>query len=98
MRISDGSSDVCSSDLLLALAVVQAVPGRQPLAAYLLGLLAELSAAFVLAGSQRVRIELAAGQLAIQQFVPLAARCAQRLVEITQIGRASCRVRGCQYV
>src|SRR5690606_9866082 len=58
---------------LLALAIVQGIPGGQPLALNLAGLLAELLAAFIGAGHERPGVKLAISQLALEQVVTLGA-------------------------
>src|SRR3546814_2975512 len=83
MRISDWSSDVCSSDL--------AVVGQQQQAR---GVLVEPADG----GDRRLPPTPALRQQRIdQRSLFLVRACyADRLVQ--QIGRASCRERGCQYV
>src|SRR3546814_9070509 len=89
MRISDWSSDVCSSDLLVAqhlLAdrrLVESAERGADLLLAALELLAELL--------EHVRLDLVELLLALllhQRALTLA----------VEIGRASCRERGCQYV
>src|SRR3546814_4673838 len=85
MRISDWSSDVCSSDLALLDSPERALPVPQPLQ---LGLHA---------GADRIVGNVDRAEPRGDPFV-------QRIVveaeqgDVTEIGRASCRERVCQYV
>src|SRR3546814_19188672 len=98
MRISDWSSDVCSSDLIGADRVHHrarrlALEELEPFGLRLADIpVAEL-------GSQRLsnRLQIFAGIIA---FGNLADVLAQRLAvtQMGEIGRASCRERVCQYV
>src|SRR3546814_17562904 len=83
MRISDWSSDVCSSDLATA---GRTAAGRQA-PPYPLG-----RAAAPRAAARRLRETGASYRPAAVDIVDLAGRIGR------QIGRASCRERGCQYV
>src|SRR3546814_3218432 len=88
MRISDWSSDVCSSDLLIT------SPGnRQEAERYLQAVNSRL---------EYYREWLGSPQGSIRQvvYLPLAPVMAEGIgnVQFIEIGRASCRERGCQYV
>src|SRR3546814_8021813 len=87
MRISDWSSDVCSSDLGVALLTsdgeLEPVDTREP----------------ALAACIRQQRQLAKGHIAVEQFhIELLAVPAHRLqgALANKIGRASCRERVCQ--
>src|SRR3546814_11862798 len=130
MRISDWSSDVCSSDLLYVVVTAVSIPGAAVLtlaAGALLGLvtgtvlvsfastlgatLAFLSARFVLRDSLEARYgerlqNINAGvkrdggfYLFTLRVVPVFPFFVINLLSgLTEIGRASCRERVCQYV
>src|SRR3546814_5285233 len=98
MRISDWSSDVCSSDLSPALVTDQVLhdPAAQALPQF------DFARASILSEARHIaRGDIAAG------FNPLSTRLAPAYaaaqsrfdwIGTTQIGRASCRERVCQYV
>src|SRR3546814_5489328 len=96
MRISDWSSDVCSSDLLRDLnkPVIAAVSGMAVGGGFELALSADL----ILAAEHATFAlpEIRAGTLADAATVKLPKRMPYH-VAMDQIGRASCRERGCQY-
>src|SRR3546814_12975098 len=105
MRISDWSSDVCSSDLLQHVDVVLPVAAMEAdlhrLEAALQeaprGLRHRLGIAQSAGGSVGAHLVVEpAKQPVAGQFGDLAGEIPQRQVE--QIGRASCRERVCQYV
>src|SRR3546814_10433854 len=82
MRISDWSSDVCSSDLLPGSTVnVLSIDGG-----------------IVLDGYVGTATESADAQLLATRFVAEGETVINRLRVTEQIGRASCRERVCQYV
>src|SRR3546814_4637188 len=97
MRISDWSSDVCSSDLLLAVAAAAA--GVIPEAASSIADLQKQTIAAIekalptLSGDQLV-VLLKLEHASAQPRVTLV----QKIEQQQQIGRASCRERVCQYV
>src|SRR5690606_12054503 len=68
---------------LLALTIVQGIPGRQPLALNLAGLLAELLAALIGTGHKRPGVKLAIGQLAFEQIMTLDAGLAHGFAQLT---------------
>src|SRR3546814_2334846 len=83
MRISDWSSDVCSSDLLLAREVyerVVAIKGRNQVA--------------LITGEEKILPEGARYFLCTAESMPTD----REVAFVAQIGRASCRERVCQYV
>src|SRR3546814_5013063 len=82
MRISDWSSDVCSSDLLMSLADVTAVQFVSPVFVALLS---------PLMLSERTPVVAWVSTLVAMTGVMIVLRP-------NQIGRASCRERVCQYV
>src|SRR3546814_3055360 len=103
MRISDWSSDVCSSDLRQRLAAMPMVEVPDEVVAWLVkhftrnireleGALNKLLAYAALTG---VRVDLALAEDRLAENV----RCARPRITIdeTQNGRASCRERVCQY-
>src|SRR3546814_989504 len=102
MRISDWSSDVCSSDLiLLGLGAMEEGGWRSPLAATLvaigallglLGIMWARSAKFPLIDVALLRLP-AVNRVAIVQLLSGFGTFAT-----FEIGRASCRERVCQYV
>src|SRR3546814_5692200 len=81
MRISDWSSDVCSSDLPLGMHGLGNAPGQRTV-------VGDAHDQATLAGHQRLRMRHES--LGKQQF--------HSFVGATEIGRASCRERVCQYV
>src|SRR3546814_20526036 len=89
MRISDWSSDVCSSDLHIEETTMPATSSDQPL--YRIDECSDLMVDACVCGDQGDLIFLSvwARDTAIQQFIG-------RLT--LEIGRASCRERVCQYV
>src|SRR3546814_14237098 len=104
MRISDWSSDVCSSDL--ATQLLGTCRGRR-------GLTIKGSfSTFQLVGKQPLfpgptlgallrigcRVLAAPAVALASRWLPTCAPCERELAQITQIGRASCRERVCQYV
>src|SRR3546814_4248719 len=101
MRISDWSSDVCSSDLLIARAVeaggTHAVYGgsvQSPAVARVA----------TMAGLMGVPVTIVIGATTAAKALPkhapvrLAYEAGAEFREIREIGRASCRERVCQYV
>src|SRR3546814_10267110 len=99
MRISDWSSDVCSSDLVLLEGNRLYAPGRGHVLRYVIHPLANLVGVKA-TGHFSVVIAIGGGQLEI-------ARHFHRRLELEafrfdlaclKIGRASCRERVCQYV
>src|SRR3546814_1140546 len=90
MRISDWSSDVCSSDLVSRLAAMRA--GNEGDYLFML-----LYAGFVGCGLFALWRELRSRVLFAAIALPVAAALCDAW-ENTQIGRASCRDRVCQYV
>src|SRR3546814_14175397 len=114
MRISDWSSDVCSSDLIFA--TLDAEQFQQCFVKWVASLTGTCAEVIAIDGkTSRRSHDKAGGKAAIHMVSAFAAR--QRLVlgqvkideksnEITaiprllamKIGRASCRERGCQYV
>src|SRR3546814_9594779 len=90
MRISDWSSDVCSSDLLDQHRVHAGDFGRG----------AERAVVHVASGASGDLRYLARRQGAWRAAVELAQRRKGDVahVHVEEIGRASCRERGCQYV
>src|SRR3546814_1118819 len=107
MRISDWSSDVCSSDLgilLLMLAETMFPPipseGIMPIAG-VLAVRGEMSLTGIInsgtAGAMLGNLlwYLVARMIGVERFKPLLDRYGRWL---TKIGRAPCRDRGCQYV
>src|SRR3546814_17990674 len=84
MRISDWSSDVCSSDLL------NTADGSSA-AGVVLG--PELSAS----GLETLPVVLRLGGAVVGEATPAAAM-GNPFTALGSIGRASCRARGCQYV
>src|SRR3546814_1574735 len=88
MRISDWSSDVCSSDLVAAVLALAANAGHD----FLIG--QELARA---AGKHHLRCVLLACEIDELAGDVAAARLARGDGQ-RQIGRASCRERVCQYV
>src|SRR3546814_18567895 len=103
MRISDWSSDVCSSDLP---DVLQLLPGNGSIGAALVG--APETAAVIFTGSTEVARLIQkqlAGRLSVDNKpIPLIAETGGQNAMIVdssalaEIGRASCRERVCQYV
>src|SRR3546814_18514832 len=104
MRISDWSSDVCSSDLLLAR------QQKVDLARISILDLVEQYLAFI-ADARALRLEIAADYLVMAAWLAYLKSCmllpkeaqeapsAEELaLRLQKIGRASCRARGCQYV
>src|SRR3546814_11328049 len=107
MRISDWSSDVCSSDLAESLKQVQVVTAdgnRVPLSAFTRfevgnaplrvsheGLFAAESISFSLAPGVSL-------EQATQSIENAVARTGLPTQQLQEIGRASCRERVCQYV
>src|SRR3546814_9193367 len=105
MRMSDGSSDVCSSDLLATgrlrvLELEEPTQGHQPL-----GLLVDASGVLledviatgtrrVLEPEDRLRVE----QVRLAPSVDVGTPPLVFPTDVQQIGRASCRERVCQYV
>src|SRR3546814_15212644 len=103
MRISDWSSDVCSSDLLEVHDVADHVElvGDPVAAMHVAGLAGDvegLAAGVALAERDRLGRRLAGVQQAAELQAGLQADGHLGLHVGAQIGRASCRVRGCQYV
>src|SRR3546814_14500001 len=104
MRISDWSSDVCSSDLLIAtggrsrrltipgseLQGIHAIRSYEDMAAFRPDLLQSNHLAII--GGGYIGLETAAVARSMGLEVPLIQRSAR------QIGRASCRESVCQYV
>src|SRR3546814_20753812 len=97
MRISDWSSDVCSSDLLEAIFGFFTDPQQVTrLAAMRTGgerdyLYMLLYAGFLVSGCIALWRELRLRAMLAAALLPVAAA-------LCEIGRASCRERGCQYV
>src|SRR3546814_3104210 len=103
MRISDWSSDVCSSDLAVSEAGLVYVARHRNLMISLLmvGIQIALSFALILAARAYQLPELvaaAAPAVALLVALGLASVLKARLRSPIQLGRASCRDRGCQYV
>src|SRR3546814_4630813 len=82
MRISDWSSDVCSSDLILAVGQFNSVPHR------------EIDPRITLA--RDIAVAVASKPTVVSGRWPAAVDHGEP--PCAQIGRASCRVRVCQYV
>src|SRR3546814_13009760 len=112
MRISDWSSDVCSSDLVLALAAIFAAPH---LADQMIGQVVEIffaaarddfdqsamDAGFLAEFADRRFLGLLAIVDSALRHLPGFARGIEPLADedaAVEIGRASCRERVCQYV
>src|SRR3546814_15964771 len=89
MRISDWSSDVCSSDLgdNVAYVLVGAEPGVEP------DRLARRIQTAVTGTTAQTR-----GEFARQEASVVRDMVADVMLIMTEIGRASCRARVCQYV
>src|SRR3546814_16543295 len=106
MRISDWSSDVCSSDLIFA--TLDAEQFQQCFVKWVASLTGTCAEVIAIDGkTSRRSHDKAGGKAAIHMVSAFAAR--QRLVlgqvkiaeksnEITEIAEASCRARVCQYV
>src|SRR3546814_14936655 len=106
MRISDWSSDVCSSDLGLApmtpeqargagarsMVIGVANPGGLIPDGWLPGLLQALEAGLDLIGGMHARLH----EIAVLREA--AERLGRRLVDVREVGRASWRERACPYV
>src|SRR3546814_5925112 len=84
MRISDWSSDVCSSDLMLVRDA--AVYGTAQLPKFAEDLFRTTTGFWLIPTAEVPLTNLAAGRIIDEAALPL------------QIGRASCRERVCQYV
>src|SRR3546814_14226874 len=105
MRISDWSSDVCSSDLVvtaLSSGLIDGIWWRHILAtvqatvlAFLVGFSVAIVVGSCFAFSALARETLYPYIVAIQSFPKVAVA---PLLVVWQIGRASCRERVCQYV
>src|SRR3546814_2962894 len=98
MRISDWSSDVCSSDL--ALAADQQIVGRQLVDCLAYGALADLEpgSKLELAGDGLAGLPVAAIQSLQDQALDLPIQRAECGTTSGEIGRAACRERVCPYV
>src|SRR3546814_9862083 len=112
MRISDWSSDVCSSDLLgeraaprvaLLVEIFVAVDAERLVPPRPIG--ADGAELAVVGGHRHrlpcrnARIVIAKAEAVVEQAKGHADRLAERgIARQREIGRASCRVRGCQYV
>src|SRR3546814_20752218 len=91
MRISDWSSDVCSSDLRLQVGIAQRISRRRMGEAVV-----DLAPACVVEAQSRFGH---AREFADQPLALIGSRRLERHVEHCEpIGRASCRERVCQYV
>src|SRR3546814_8115313 len=89
VRISDWSSDVCSSDLL-----IQAMLADSQAELYASeSMLRDVTRRFDT--GDRVSLEASCAKMFCSEMV---GRIADRAVQIHEIGRASCRARVCQYV
>src|SRR3546814_11899472 len=89
MRISDWSSDVCSSDLALARAIVcepKVILLDEPLAALDAGL------------RRQMQLFLKQTQRRIRTTFVFVTHDQDEAITMSEIGRASCRERVCQYV
>src|SRR3546814_3929109 len=98
MRISDWSSDVCSSDLMEALARLWPLPAPESIIVPADG---DFKRAIVQDEGGVRQIELVLGKGAVASLHILNIGGAYGRIElnvILQIGRASCRERVCQYV
>src|SRR3546814_7923574 len=100
MRISDWSSDVCSSDLFAGIVGVPTILGPMIVYAYAMGIIIHNT----MAGAVTPYREMAGAASALLGFLQMAtAACATFLVGLAydgtaEIGRAPCRERVCQYV
>src|SRR3546814_15774871 len=111
MRISDWSSDVCSSDLKIVLSVMataQSMDKSLAEAAHSLGAgswavmrdvtLPALAPALIASGAICFAISIGAFGTAFTLATDINVLPMTIYTEFTQIGRASCRERVCQYV
>src|SRR3546814_2085989 len=89
MRISDWSSDVCSSDLLIGIFVLLAI-----------GMPLGFASGFLAAAVMLMRFgpDLLFSSFGTGPLNILAQRMYGLMTDYVQIGRASCRERVCQYV
>src|SRR3546814_10187316 len=97
MRISDWSSDVCSSDLWLATANGRGCPASDPL----LRAMHTISGAFAMTEVPAITEVTGPMESYIKRLLAhkrIASAQGVALIAQSEIGRASCRERVCQYV